>query len=318
MKLALVLSVWAASLVHTAVADAWPWLSYDPNTIAGCSFWYDNKGDRTCVSIRESWNISPETFSRWNPSISLDCKGWRKQSYCVGVEAELTRSSTTITSTPTTTTTTTSESPLWTDHGCYKDASMHPFQTQLPSPTGDGLTRLKCEAACWYAGYPYVGFKAGAQCWCGQYVEGNLSSSPNDCNVPCAGNSSETCGGDGVFNVVEGNEAPYVPTTTSAATTTTSAATTATSAATTTTASSPSSVSSFIPGPSETAFLLMSHYHGDCTSDVNNEVLVHSNSDGICIDTNCQVASLDVASFGYCPDGHVQVSYWQRGGCSGE
>ena len=202
------------------------------------------------------------------------------------------------------TTTTVAPSPLWTDVGCYQDASIHPLQTQLPSPGGSQLSRQKCSNACWGAGCRFSGLKAGVECWCGQYVQGDLSSSPADCNMPCPGNSSETCGGAKVFNVVAGNEPPYsyieplTPTSTVVA--------------------SSSSVSSSVPGASQTAFVLMSHYHGDCTGDVNNEVMIRSNSDGMCIDTNCQVASLDIASLGDCPDGQVQISYWQQPGCSGK
>lgn len=291
-----------ASLLHMGAADSEPFLSYDVNTIKDCSFWYDNYGTRTCESIRETWSISPETFSRWNPSISLDCKGWGRHSYCVGVIAELTRSSSTITPTSTSTTTTLSTPPpIWTDHGCYADASVHPFQTQLPAPAGKDMTRAKCEAKCWGEGYQFVGFKAGTECWCGNYVQGMISPSPSDCSAPCAGNSSEICGGDKVFNVLEGNDPPSTP-----------APGPSTSTTTTT-----QHTSSTVPPASETAFILMSHAKGDCTGDVTNEVLVHSDSDGTCIDTNCQVASLDIASLGSCPDGQVQISYWQQPGCTG-
>ncbi|KAJ6788243.1 hypothetical protein PWT90_10854 [Aphanocladium album] len=88
MKAQLLLS--AAWLAHLAAADIEPWLPYDVRTIQGCSFWYDSQGDRTCESVRDSWSVSPEDFARWNPSLSVDCKGWAvHQSYCVGVEAEL-------------------------------------------------------------------------------------------------------------------------------------------------------------------------------------------------------------------------------------
>lgn len=223
------------SVLHSAVlllgctnfvlANKQPKLSWDPKTIKDCSFWYDNTGSRTCESIRKSWNISPGTFSRWNPSIGLDCEGWRFQSYCVRVKAEETTSSPTPTSSSTisTTTTTVPPPPLWTDMGCYQDAATHPVQTRLPSPGGNDLTRAKCEASCWSAGYVFAGFKAGVECWCGKYIQGDFSPAPSDCNVPCAGNSSETCGGSTFFDVVMGRKRPYSHTTTSASTTSTDA-----------------------------------------------------------------------------------------------
>ena len=61
-----------------------------------------------------------------------------------------------------------------------------------------------------------------------------------------------------------------------------------------------------------------SRYHADCTGDIHNNVTVQSNTDGMCIDTDCQVASLDIASAGNCPNGQVQISYWEQPGCSGK
>ncbi|OAA60754.1 WSC domain protein [Cordyceps fumosorosea ARSEF 2679] len=303
----LLFTAWLAGLVEVAWADTEPFLSYDIRTIKGCSYWYDNYGKRTCESIRKAWEVSPEDFARWNPSLTVDCKGWSKHAYCVAVASENTSSSTTSTTT-TTTTTSTSVSPVWTDIGCYKDASIHPFQTQLAVP--NDLTRLECEGHCWDAGYKYVGFKAGTECWCGEYVQGDFSPSPTDCAMPCAGNASEICGGEGVFNVVAGNKPAWTPKKTPASTTA------ATSASVITVPTSSTSVSP--PGASETAFLLMSHKNGDCTGDVTNEVLIRSDSDGMCIDTNCEVSSLDIASLGGCPDGEIQIGYWQNAGCSGE
>ncbi|EGX93625.1 WSC domain protein [Cordyceps militaris CM01] len=208
-----------ASLVHLATADVEPFLSYDINTIKDCSFWYDNYGTKPCASVRATWNISPETFSRWNPSVSLDCTGWGRHSYCVGVVAELTRSSSRTTSSSSTPTTTASTPPpVWTDHGCYADASVHPFQTQLAAPAGADMTRAACESRCWRDGYQFAGAKAGTECWCGHYVEGSRSPSPSDCGAPCAGNASETCGGARVFNVLEGNDAQPPSACTAAAT----------------------------------------------------------------------------------------------------
>ncbi|KAJ4147090.1 hypothetical protein LMH87_001638 [Akanthomyces muscarius] len=237
--------VWLLACVSPVLGSKEPQLSWDPNTIKDCTYWYDNTGSRTCDSIRNSWNISPETFSRWNPSVGTNCEGWRFQSYCVRVKAEETTSSPTPTSTTSSTSSTTTETapPLWTDTGCYQDAATHPLQTRLPSPGGNDLTRAKCEAACWSAGYLYAGFKAGVECWCGKYVQGTLSPSPSDCNIACAGNSSEMCGGSNLFGIVVGRDPPYSHTTTSEPATSTSSSS----------ASSSSSSRTSIPLPTQTA-----------------------------------------------------------------
>lgn len=174
------------------------------------------------------------------------------------------RTTTRTTASPTVpTTTTTPPAPLWTELGCYPDASIHPLQTQMPFI--DKMTRKKCEDVCWDAGYSYAGFKAGNECWCGHFVDGDWNLA--DCTTPCSGNSSEICGGDDVFNAVEGNE-PYIYYT--------STTTPLTTSTTTTSSSSPAS---------ETAFVLMSHYHNDCTGEVSNEVLVRSGTNGFCVAT---------------------------------
>lgn len=63
-------------------------------------------------------------------------------------------------------------------------------------------------------------------------------------------------------------------------------------------------------------FAAKSHYHADCTGDVHDNVET-SAGNGICVETDCQVASFDIASEGSCPDGHVQLSYWEQAGCQG-
>lgn len=232
--------LWAANLLVLATANKEPRLSYHKDTITGCSFWYDNIGTRTCESIRTAWGISPETFSRWNPPISLDCQGWARHSYCVAVAAEET--STTITPTSSTISSTTSatpsKSPVWTELGCYKDASTHPLATQLASSGGNSLTRSKCEIACWEAAFHYSGFKSGTECWCGTYVFGDLASNATDCNVPCSGNNTETCGASNLFNIMKGG-IPYNQITT-------------TSAPINTAPSTPSSTQISIPLPTQT------------------------------------------------------------------
>jgi hypothetical protein len=59
------------------------------NAIKNCNIWYDNSGDYSCKDIRDSLSIKPETFTRWNPSISLDCEKWQLYtSYCTWVDSE--------------------------------------------------------------------------------------------------------------------------------------------------------------------------------------------------------------------------------------
>ncbi|EJP62160.1 WSC domain protein [Beauveria bassiana ARSEF 2860] len=182
MKSTLLFCAGLANLLPLTTADAEPFLSYDVNTIKDCSFWYDNYGTRT----------------------------WLEQAFLLrgrhrGIECSMSITTTTSTSTSTPTPTSTPP-PIWTDRGCYADAPYRPLQTQLPAPAGNDMTRAKCESKCWSEGYQYVGFKAGTECWCGHYIDGSHTPFQSDCRAPCAGNSSEACGSDEVFNVLEGND----------------------------------------------------------------------------------------------------------------
>ena len=66
------------------------------------------------------------------------------------------------------------------------------------------------------------------------------------------------------------------------------------------------------------AFHLKTRYHTDCSGNINNEVTVNNNSDGFCIDTRCSVGSVEIAAAGLCPGMQVQLSYWEKPGCSGK
>ncbi|EGX91309.1 keratin-associated protein 5-5, putative [Cordyceps militaris CM01] len=70
--------------------------------------------------------------------------------------------------------------------------------------------------------------------------------------------------------------------------------------------------------PSPVAFHVKSGYHKDCTGDSHNSNDVMMYQEGICINTDCQVASLDIAAAGNCPHGQVQISYWEQANCQGK
>lgn len=67
------------------------------------------------------------------------------------------------------------------------------------------------------------------------------------------------------------------------------------------------------------AFHVRSRYHSDCSGDAHNDNVVRYD-DGPCINTDCQVASTEIlaAGAGACPDGQVQISYWEKPNCQGQ
>lgn len=203
-----------------------PAMQWDLNTIGTCSYWYDNYEGLTCKEVRDwKFAISPADFSRWNPSITLDCGNWQALSYCVEVKSEQTSSRTSSTSL--TSPRTSSTAPMatrkpellgWEPLGCYvDDGTLHNHTTKAG---GDRLTVSECETACFADNFEYAGVKAGRDCWCGTYVGNSWTENQNDCSIPCPGDAAQICGGVSVFNIFEAKTKGTLPplsTTTAAA-----------------------------------------------------------------------------------------------------
>lgn len=103
------------------------------------------------------------------------------------------------------------------------------------------------------------------------------------------------------------------PTTSSSTTSTTTTTTTTTSSSTTSSAPATTSTSPAI----QPAFHVKSHYHNDCTGDTYVDLSLPVNTNK-CVNTDCQVASLEILADGACPDGEVQISYWEEPNCQGK
>jgi hypothetical protein len=196
--------------------DVTPNMPYDLNTISTCTYWYDNFEGLSCLDVRTSLNISAQTFSRWNPSITLSCDNWKEQSYCIEVKSERTTTSsmTTTTKTSTMTSSTARPTPTWQALGCYLDGTPRTLRNQSSSASGNSLTVANCEAACWAANFNFAGVEAGKECWCGSFMGNEMASNTNDCNMACSGASSETCGGISRINVYQAvtSTTTYIPT----------------------------------------------------------------------------------------------------------
>ncbi|KAL6860702.1 hypothetical protein ACO1O0_004736 [Amphichorda felina] len=214
-----------ASLPHLGVAYTdYPTLQYDPETASPCLIWENNARNLVCEDVRSYWNITPEEFSRWNPSVGLDCKPWIAASYCVvPLERLPEKPTTTITETPTPMPTTTSSATLgpsptsWDDRGCYvdEDEEIPTLQKNVSQEGGDAaLTIAKCKDACYKGFFEFAGVKEGDECHCGSYVAGERTLNETECNAPCSGDSTEKCGGAGRLNVFMAleNEAVVTPT----------------------------------------------------------------------------------------------------------
>ncbi|KAK0099474.1 hypothetical protein ONS96_008312 [Cadophora gregata f. sp. sojae] len=81
----------------------------------------------------------------------------------------------------------------------------------------DGNTIERCVTACYP--YKYAGAEYGRECWCGNELKGASKVSEYDfCNMPCAGNGEQYCGGIVALNVYVVGDAPsasFIPVTVS-------------------------------------------------------------------------------------------------------
>jgi len=234
-------------------ASPQPIFSSDPETIDTCIDWWNNADDSSsCEEVREYFNISPEQFKKWNPSLSLDCEPWRfPLSYCVSTSDRGPPPGVTTTTVDPTSATTTSEvsthvpSPTsWVARGCYPDDDPeYPVLEFMVSEEGgdSSLDIDSCEDSCWEASVNgtvlFAGVKDGNQCWCSPFVGGESTRDEEKCDKPCSGNKEQICGGKDYINVFE-------PVTTSASQ---SETTTETTTDTTTDATTQAASSSAVP-----------------------------------------------------------------------
>ncbi|KAF2003789.1 hypothetical protein P154DRAFT_519990 [Amniculicola lignicola CBS 123094] len=192
-----------------------PYLQWDPDTAKDCIDWYDNNLGETCEYVRSYFHITPEEFHQWNPSVGVDCKPWRYQSYCLVTETKWNATFPTTTSILTTkfSSTTTNAATIgpsptsWSYLGCYVEDPTFPILDQNMNPNGDpALTIPKCKSSCYRRMYKFAAVQKGNQCWCGTYVGGEWSRNQTDCNTPCTGDKNSFCGGSGFLNVYQAEE----------------------------------------------------------------------------------------------------------------
>ncbi|CAM9602454.1 unnamed protein product, partial [Sphacelaria rigidula] len=82
--------------------------------------------------------------------------------------------------------------------GCYTDKRDGRVLSNML--TSDNMTPLVCGSYC--RGYAYFGTQYGSECWCGAAgTEFDKYGTSTSCTVPCAGDSSATCGGSYAFEL---------------------------------------------------------------------------------------------------------------------
>lgn len=89
----------------------------------------------------------------------------------------------------------------WEARGCYTDDTNSRTLYSL-SNAADSMTTESCISFCSSNGYPYAGTEYGRECYCAKNIAASGSqASSSDCSFPCAGNSTEICGGQSRLNV---------------------------------------------------------------------------------------------------------------------
>lgn len=90
----------------------------------------------------------------------------------------------------------------YTSLGCYTD-SQTARTLSTYEPTSDGIVFVRsCTQICANNGFSYAGVEYGQECYCGNEILNGASSAPaSDCNMPCSGNRTETCGGSARINL---------------------------------------------------------------------------------------------------------------------
>lgn len=82
----------------------------------------------------------------------------------------------------------------WTYQGCYSDLTPNANFRSLAN-WGNGDSSTLCANNCYSSGYSISGTEYGSQCFCANTITSSTKEADSDCNMACAGASSETCGG---------------------------------------------------------------------------------------------------------------------------
>ncbi|KAF5325136.1 hypothetical protein D9619_009968 [Psilocybe cf. subviscida] len=89
----------------------------------------------------------------------------------------------------------------WSSVGCFTDQA--PERTLITAATTDpaGMTIEKCASFCMPLGFQFAGVEFGRECYCDNIIESTGAPATDGCNMPCAGDSNEICGGANRVNI---------------------------------------------------------------------------------------------------------------------
>ncbi|KAF7329976.1 putative fungistatic metabolite [Mycena kentingensis (nom. inval.)] len=105
----------------------------------------------------------------------------------------------------------------WSYSGCVREATAGRTLTGY-SYTDGGLTIDKCVATCNTKGFSIAGAQYSSECYCGNSFQatdkdGGAAAPATDCKMPCAGESTQTCGDSFRLSIYTKNTTTTTPTT---------------------------------------------------------------------------------------------------------
>ena len=171
---------WSRTLPYQAYNNASNTNSLCAQACSSASFIYSGTEVGT-----ECWcgNTLPQSLAVSNSSCSTFCAG-SPSTYCGGSFRLSVSQNTTVTALP----------AGWTPLGCFADAWTRTFPVMLWSATNNSDTA--CLRACQAQGFTFAGTENGNECYCGAAAPAsNLVQADTDCNVLCAADATQICGG---------------------------------------------------------------------------------------------------------------------------
>ncbi|KAL5327030.1 hypothetical protein ACEPPN_004720 [Leptodophora sp. 'Broadleaf-Isolate-01'] len=87
--------------------------------------------------------------------------------------------------------------------GCYSEGSVgRSLAWRQDQVSGTTMTVEKCLTACKAGGFSFTGIEFASECYCGVVLgNGTLPVDSSNCDMPCNGDSTETCGGRGTLDL---------------------------------------------------------------------------------------------------------------------
>lgn len=204
----------------------------------------------------------------------------------------------------------------------YVSCAVEPFEQsglsyralQDDSTSSSNMTVAACATYC--SGYAYFGVEYSSQCYCGNTIAAGTTQDATDatCNMACAGDATEQCGGAGRMNLYEnsangGVQTSLATTYVAAATSTSSSAVATSSAAAASTTSSVVASSTSSASSSSSAATVSSSSTAAATTVKSSSTVVPTTMATSTKSASTTTSAAAAASTGVCaPQGSVDLT----------